>query len=93
MERAELINITKSKLDEISQGDELIVDVGMQDNKPFDQIIDDCLDESAKEVLLLSPIHMLNISEIEDFQVELGKVVLPEDYLRFVSMKMTGWYR
>lgn len=60
MNRTALINQVKSKIDELSPEDAVLVDVGLTDEKPIDTIIDELLDESAKEVLLSAPIYRLH---------------------------------
>jgi hypothetical protein len=59
MNRQALINQVKSKIDELSVEDAILVDVGLTDEKPIDDMIESLLDESAKEILLKAPIHKL----------------------------------
>jgi len=100
MERGWLINAVKSKIDELTaSGDTLIVDVGLEDSKPIDVIIESLLDESAKEVLLKAPIHRLNVSShsavasIDPARSYTGYITLPDDYVRLVEFKMEEWER
>lgn len=99
MNRTALINQVKSKIDELSPSDALIVEVGQDDNKPIDTIIGDLLDESAKEVLLKAPIHRLpatssaNVATADAGDSTIGTIDVPTDFLRLVELKMTQWKR
>lgn len=99
MDRTALINQVKSKIDELSPSDALIVEVGQDDNKPIDTIIGDLLDESAKEVLLKAPIHRLpatssaNVATADAGDSTIGTIDVPTDFLRLVELKMTQWKR
>lgn len=99
MNRTALINQVKSKIDELSPSDALIVEVGQDDNKPIDTIIADLLDESAKEVLLKAPVHRLiatgstNAGVAVSGDSKIGTIDVPSDYLRLVELKMTDWLR
>lgn len=98
MNRVELLNIVKSKIDEISSSDELLVPVGIEDNKPYDTIIETLLDESAIEVLLKAPFYRLTISNSTSLEIvkkdsNTGIIILPTDFLRLLSFRMTEWER
>ena len=99
MSRTGLINTVKTKIDEISSYDSLIVDVGLEDNNPIDTVIDELLDECAKEVLLRAPIYRLtptpsNASAIADLsKIYTGTIPLPADFVRIAELKMTEWER
>ena len=99
MDRTALINMVKSKIDEISSFDELPVDVGLEDNNPVDSIIENLLDECAKEVLLKAPIHRLTVTSSNaiatpDIAVpQSGTIPLPADFVRLAELKMADWAR
>jgi hypothetical protein len=99
MNRTALINQVKSKIDELSPSDSIIVSVGQDDNKPIDTIIGDLLDESAKEVLLKAPVHRLTVTSSSNAgtaatgDAKTGTIDIPNDYLRLVELKMTDWLR
>lgn len=98
MERSELINKVKTRIDEVSASGDVIVDVGVENTKPFDSIIDELLDESALEILLKAPFYRLpvykatNLSATKDTNDDyIGSIDLPNDFVRLVSFKMKGW--
>lgn len=98
MERQELINKVKTRIDEVSSEGELIVDVGIENTKPYDSIIDELLDESALEVLLKAPFYRLAVSKAENLvctpvanDKSIGKISVPNDFIRLVSFKMSDW--
>ena len=99
MERIALVNKVKTKIDEISSDSTLLVDVGMSDENPVDQIIESLLDESAIEVLYKAPFYRLNISsadvdpEVDIADATIGAFVLPKDFLRLVYFRMSDWQR
>lgn len=100
MNRDQLINQVKSKIDELSPSDALIVAVGTEDNKPIDTIIGSLLDESAIEVLLKAPVHRLSVTKCATASGTAttgdafsGSVAIPADFLRLVEFKMTEWKR
>ena len=65
MNRAEIINKVKTRIDEVSSSDSLIVDVGIEDNKPIDEIIDEVLDGSILEILSSTPLHYLPVKKAD----------------------------
>lgn len=99
MNRIALVNKVRTLLDEISSENMPIVDVGMVDNNPLDEIIDSLLDESAVEILMKAPFHRLDISSAtvtpeQNFNDKtIGKFALPEDFLRLVYFTMSDWLR
>lgn len=99
MERIALINKVKTILDEISSEAMPIVDVGVEDNNPLDQMIESLLDESAVEVLMKAPFYRLDITtwDAEPVAYEkdptTGYILLPEDFLRLVYFRMDDWLR
>lgn len=98
MEREQLINKVKTRIDEVSASGDVIVDVGVENTKPFDSIIDELLDESVTEVLLKAPFYRLETIEEKGLvgtpvanDENIGTVELPDDCLRLVSFKMRDW--
>lgn len=99
MERELLINKVKTRMDEVSASGDLIVEVDIENTKPYDSIIDDLLDEAAMEILLKAPIYRLNVTSgkesitpIVDINDEkIGSFALPEDFVRLVYFKMEKW--
>lgn len=98
MERSALINKVKTRIDEVSASGDVIVDVGVENTKPFDSIIDELLDESALEILLKAPFYRLpvykatNLTAVKDTNDDkIGSIALPGDFIRLVSFKMKGW--
>jgi hypothetical protein len=92
MNRLELINRVKSKIDELSPDSAILVSVGMEDNKPIDTMIDNTLDEAAREILLKAPIHRLNVSSHSASIID-RIIPLPADFVRLVSLKLKRWKR
>lgn len=94
MERSALINKVKTRIDEVSMSGDVIVEVGVENSKPYDSIISELLDESALEVLLKAPFYRLNITSgnpsvyADDTT---GSLTLPDDFLRLVSLRMSDW--
>ena len=65
MNRSEIINKVKTRIDEVSSSDSLIIDVGIEDNKPIDEIIDEVLDGSILEILSSAPLHYLPVKKAD----------------------------
>lgn len=116
MERSALINKVKTRIDEVSASGDVIIEVGVENTKPYDSIIDELLDESALEVLLKAPFYRLNISSgnvtatasssnkksvlmtiggttdvTNKADNQTGTIVLPVDFLRIVSLRLSDW--
>lgn len=99
MERTALINLVKTKIDEVSSSDCPINAVGIEDNQPYDSLIESLLDESAREILLKAPFYRLPIesgtpeiiSDPNDRTI--GYIKVPANFLKLVSFKMTEWKR
>lgn len=116
MERSALINKVKTRIDEVSMSGDVIVEVGIENSKPYDSIIAELLDESALEVLLKAPFYRLNVTKgtvtaeqntsakkatllisgkstnvDNKADNQTGTIVLPDDFLRIVSLKMKDW--
>lgn len=99
MERSALINRVKVRIDEICASGDFIVDVDVENSKPYDTIIDELLDESALEVLLKAPFYRLHISTANLTAIpdgndnKIGTIFLPDDFVRLVSLRMNAWER
>lgn len=99
MTRSELINRVKSNIDEITPAGSPIVSVGVEDNNPLDEIIDNLLDESAKEILLKAPIMRLKVTKSTETATadatdsKIGTIKVPADFLRIAELKMADWSR
>lgn len=96
MERQELINRVKTRIDEVSAAGDVIIDVGVENTKPYDSIIDELLDESALEVLLKAPIYRLPVYTTTPtcaFTLDplVGEIIVPDDFLRLVSFQFEEW--
>lgn len=97
MTRQELINMVKTKIDELTPLDALPASgIGFSD-KPVDTFSDHLLDESAKEVLMQAPVSRLRVEACRTQAVASddgsGYVAVPDDFLRLVEFKMTEWKR
>lgn len=99
MDRIALINKVKTLIDEISSSDSLIIDVGVEDNNPIDQIVESLLDESALELLMKAPFYRLDITSFDadpvadEYDTATGYISLPDDFLRLVYFRMSDWLR
>lgn len=98
MERSALINKIKTRIDEVCGSGDVIVEIGVENTKPYDSIIDELLDESALEILLKAPFYLLDITEDAELTVvqdkndkNIGTIELPYDFVRLVSFKMKDW--
>lgn len=98
MTRQELVNMVKTKVDELSPLDGEIVAFGLQNDKPVDSLADGLLDECAQEVLMKAP--SLKVEGTEEGGVSAqgnkdgsGYVVLPEGFLRLLEFRMSEWER
>lgn len=99
MERSALINKAKTRIDEVSASGDVIIEVGVENTKPYDSIIDELLDESALEILLKAPFYRLKITSAslmgtaDSGDGKTGSITLPDDFIRLVSLKMSDWHR
>jgi hypothetical protein len=103
--RLTLINAVKVKLDEIiPEGEGVVFTLASPPNisDPLDIFINALLDESAKHLLLMAPLHALTakIGSVTAYQItafdngrKSGWVKLPDDFLRLVSFQMQDWER
>lgn len=98
MDRLELVNAVRRKIDEVSATDTPLQSVTLADENAMDTIIESLLDESAREVLLKAPFTRLEITSASPAAVanddkETGYIQAPDDYLRLVSFRMSDWQR
>lgn len=99
MDRIALVNKVKTLLDEISPLNAMIIDVGVEDGNPVDQIVESLLDESAIELLLKAPFYRLDITSFDADPIAnendktTGYITLPYDFLRLVYFRMSDWLR
>lgn len=96
--RMTLIGSVKLKIDELQPQQEGVqfINTGNVSNV-LDLYINGLLDECAKNVLQTAPLHVIIPQENFDADVQQegaksnGVVFLPDDYLRWVSLKMETW--
>lgn len=103
MTREELIKKVALKMDEIASSDDVIVPVGTGDNNPLYTQINNLLNESVNDVLMKAPIYRLQNqiattkSSTEaatvNFHRTAGKIDVPSDFLRLVSITDTQFQR
>ena len=100
--RLTLINMVKAKLDEIvpeGEGVQFSLDTEPDISDPYNLLINAFLDEAAKRVLQLAPIHVLDpvksdaTATADATDNKIGYIALPDNFLRFVSLKMADWKR
>lgn len=98
--RLTLINLVKAKLDElIPEGEGVVYDLEDTPNvsDPYDLLINAILNEAAKRVLMNCPKHYLdpvksNETAIPDLSdTKIGYIKIPNNFLRFISLKMAEW--
>lgn len=97
--RITLIGSVKLKIDELQPQQEGVqfIDAGKVSNV-LDMYINGLLDECANQVLQTAPLHVIVPEEGADGAEVLqtgtsktGVVFLPDNYIRWVSMKMNSW--
>ena len=99
MERLELVNRVRRKIDEVSAQDTPLQTVTIADENAVDTIIDSLLDESAREILLKAPVQRLTVTSSSpsivrnDNDTTTGYIQAPADFLRLVSFRMGDWHR
>jgi len=87
MTRAEIIELVKARIDELSPFDDTSL-------VPSINLIDKVLDDSAKTILLALPLHLLTPKAFTGTITPTGNtghIVLDTDFLRLHSFKMTEW--
>lgn len=98
MDRAQLKQSIRAKIDEVSTANEILVDVSFGEGKTLDILIEELLNECANELLMITPVHRLTITKAVNptntgKTAYSGKVALPSDFLRFISLKATTMLR
>lgn len=97
MTRQELINMVKTKVDELSPLDADVTPVSVFNDKPVDSFADSLLDECAQEVLMRAP--SLRVKGTQEQVTAYGNkdgsgyVILPEGFLRLLEFRMAEWER
>lgn len=104
--RLSIINAVKAKIDELipeGEGVQFTLESVPNISNPFDIFINTILDEVAKELLLIAPLHVLvptvpsplptGTQVLADDWGKTGYVTLPEDFLRLQAFQMTEWER
>lgn len=96
--RLTLIGTVKLKIDELQAQQEGVqfIDVSSDDiSNTLDLYINGLLDECAKHVHQTAPLHIIIPADGSDATPvdagTIGHVIIPDDYLRFVSYKMSTW--
>lgn len=97
MTRDSIIKAVKVRLEELTPFNEgLVVLSGSSDVKPVNSYIDSLLNESADEIKMLLPLHMLTpdtLSGTVTIDDGVGYLELPDDYLRLYAIKASAWDR
>jgi hypothetical protein len=97
MNRNEIINTVKAKIDELTPINGLTVSLSGFDDKPIDMFINYILDECADDIQRLCPLWMLEAQSANATTHAMneysGYVDLPGDFLRLISFKMKMWFR
>ena len=99
--RLTLIGLTRIKIDEaMFQNEGVQFNLANADNSNvIDLYINAILDESAKHILQTAPVHIITPTDgglldcipVPDANGTIGYVILPDDYLKFISFKMPDW--
>jgi hypothetical protein len=102
--RLTIINAVKAKIDELipeGEGIQFSLETTPNVSNPYDIFINVIMDECAKELLLIVPIHVIvpvsmsgnGIQMTSDEYGRTGYFVLPENFLRLQSFQMEEWDR
>lgn len=104
--RLSIINAVKAKIDELipeGEGVQFTLESTPNISNPYDIFINTILDEVAKELLLIAPLHVLvptvpsplptGTQLTSDDWGKTGYITLPSDFLRLQSFQMTEWER
>lgn len=94
--RSDIISNVKVKIDELMPEGEGVQFIDTNDTDTLDVLIDRVLDEAGWYVLSTVPLHILD--GVSDYDIGLydnedgtGYVLLPGDFIRLCSFKMTEW--
>lgn len=98
MERQELIEAVKTRIDEMNLLEVAAgAPVGCPDDSPVEVLADRLLDECCQEVLIKAPAWRLTGESFEGRAIEesdgTGYVDVPNDFVRLLEFKMSGWRR
>lgn len=106
MTREELIKKVALKMDEISSSDDIMIEVGSNDNNPLYEQINGLLNESINDVLTKAPIYRLsdhietlelagNCSKEEtpDKERQVVVITIPNDFIRIASISDANFLR
>lgn len=105
-DRLSIINAVKAKIDElIPEGEGVTITFTSEAepnlSNPLDIFINVVMDEVAKELLLMAPLHVLvpktdTPTPVQILSDDLGKtgyIALPSDFIRLQSFQMSEWER
>lgn len=102
-QRLSIINYVKLKLDEISpeaEGLQFSLEEDLNVSDPLNIMINALLPEATKRVLLICPIqYLMPVKSIATAvantgsDTKIGYIPLPDNFVRFVSLKMADWKR
>lgn len=105
MTRQQIIDRVKIKMEEVTPFDEGLA-VSLSDVKPFLSYIEENMQNSLDELLLICPIHLttpVNIPQSKsgtslftttlDNHRMVGSLVIPTDFIRLHTFKMSSWER
>lgn len=99
--RMALINYVKAKLDEVipaGEGITFSLSAAPNVSNPLDLLINAHIDETTKDIQLSAPISVLvpenaTAAGVSFTDPKTGYVILPNNFLRLSSFKMTDWQR
>lgn len=98
--RLTLINLTKAKLDEVipeGEGLQFAVEGDINISDPLNLLINAILNEAGKRVQMNCPVNYLDpvksnaTATPETYDNNIGYIVLPDNFMRFISLKMADW--
>lgn len=107
MNRSDIIKSVRARIDEVATAQNLILDVGIEDNKPIDVIIDEVLDGCILHILSVAPYDILPNKEVVLDAVikadpaisiagcsivkNIAEITVPDHFLRLVSLSLSEW--
>ena len=100
MTRDDLIDKIKVKMDEITPFDDGVTFAGT-DIKPIVSYIEDYLQSSCDDLLMICPLYLCGKTEFDGDITDgetlnnriIGELEVPDDFLRVHTVKMSGWER
>ena len=88
MTRDNIIKKVKARIDELSPFSD-------EELNPAISLIDELLNDSTITILMILPLYLLEPETIDTTTLvsndRIGKLVLPNDFIRLYSFKMVGW--